>query len=87
MYSEKSVNFMSPLRRPLRAEAVLETAFPKFGKGRRFVRGVFCDGLVSLPQGHSSGQLASAVGANCLAEIPPSDAPFSAGTKVQVWLL
>ena len=73
--------------RPLRAEAVLETAFPKFGKGRRFVRGVFCDGRVSLPRGHSSGQLASAVGANCLAEIPPSDAPLSAGKKVQVWLL
>ena len=72
---------------PLRAEAVLDTPFPKFGKGRRFVRGVFRDGHVVLPQGHSSGQLASAVGTNCLAEIPPSDRPLDAGTKVQVLLL
>ena len=72
---------------PLRAEAVLKTPFPKFGKGRRFVRGVFRDGGVTLPEGHSSGQLASSVGANCLAEIPPSDKPLEAGERVQVWLL
>ena len=72
---------------PLRTEAVLDTPFLKFGKGRRFVRGVFRDGRVVLPQGHSSGQLASAVGTNCLAEIPPSDRPLDAGTKVQVLLL
>lgn len=73
--------------RPLRAEAVLDTPFPKFGKGRRFVRGVFFDGHVTLPEGHSSGQLASSVGTNCLAEIPPGDGPLAAGTRVQVWLL
>jgi molybdopterin molybdotransferase len=74
----------------LRAQVItaeLATEFKKFGRGRRFVRGVFRDGLVSLPQGHSSGQLASAVGTNCLAEIPPADAPIEAGAKVRVWLL
>lgn len=67
--------------------AALAAAFPKFGRGRRFVRGVYQDGHVTLPQGHSSGQLASAVGTNCLAEIPPADAPIEAGAKVRVWLL
>ena len=74
----------------LRAQMVtaeLDTAFRKFGRGRRFVRGFFRDGHVTIPQGHSSGQLASAVGTNCLAEIPPSDAPIEAGAKVRVWLL
>ena len=66
-----------------------------FGTGRtqlqatfdRFVRGVLRDGRVSLPQGHSSGQLASSVGTNCLAEIPPADAPLEAGSMIRVWLL
>ena len=67
--------------------AELATAFHKFGRGRRFVRGVFRDGRVTIPQGHSSGQLASAVGTNCLAEIPPADKPIEAGAKVRVWLI
>ena len=72
---------------PQKASAVLDTPFSKFGKGRRFVRGTYRDGRVTLPEGHSSGQLASAVGTNCLAEIPPSDAPLPAGSAVTVWLL
>ena len=74
----------------LRAQVVtaeLDTTFEKFGRGRRFVRSVFRDGHVTIPQGHSSGQLASAVGTNCLAEIPPADAPLRAGSTVRVWLL
>lgn len=68
-------------------EATLATPFEKFGKGRRFVRAVLENGGVTLPKGHSSGQLASSVGTNCLAEIPPSDAPIEAGTTVRVWIL
>ena len=74
----------------LRAQVVsgtLESGFQKYGRGRRFVRAVFRDGVVSIPQGHSSGQLASAVGTNCLAEIPSADAPLPAGETVRVWLL
>ena len=76
--------------RSLRAQIIsgaLETDFKKFGRMRRFVRAVFRDGIVSIPQGHSSGQLASAVGTNCLAEIPGADAPLPAGSEVRVWLL
>ena len=72
---------------PPRCGAVLDTAFPKKGKVRRFVRGRFRDGRVTLPEGHASGQLASSVGTNCLAEIPAGDAPLPAGSEVTVWLL
>ena len=68
-------------------EATLATPFEKFGRGRRFVRAVLENGRVTLPKGHSSGQLASSVGTNCLAEIPPSDAPIEAGAMVRVWML
>ncbi len=67
--------------------AVLDTPFAKFGRARRFVRGIFRNGRVTLPEGHASGQLRSAAGTNCLAEIPPSDAPLAAGSAVNVWLL
>ena len=68
-------------------EAALEEPPEKFGKCRRFVRAVLQNGRVTLPKGHSSGQLASSVGTNCLAELPPSDAPLPAGSPVRVWLL
>ena len=51
------------------------------------MRGVFRNGHVTLPEGHSSGQLRSAAGTNCLAEIVPADAPLAAGSAVRVWLL
>ena len=67
--------------------AILETPFKKHGRGRRFVRAHFRNGYVTLPEGHSSGQLASSVGTNCLAELPPSDRPYAAGDTVTVYLL
>ena len=73
--------------RPQVVTGTLDTGFAKYGRGRRFVRAFFRNGHVSIPQGHSSGQLASSVGTNCLAEIPPADAPIEAGTTVRVWLL
>ena len=48
---------------------------------------VFQNGVVAVPQGHSSGQLASAVGTNCLAEIPPISEPLPKESRVKVWLL
>ena len=72
---------------PCQASAELTTPFEKFGRGRRFVRGVLRNGRVSLPTGHSSGQLQSSVGTNCLAEIPPAESPIPAGSMVRVWIL
>lgn len=68
-------------------QAPLETPFEKFGKCRRFVRAILRNGRVILPEGHSSGQLASSVGTNCLAELPPSDRPLEKGSLVWVWML
>jgi molybdopterin molybdotransferase len=67
--------------------AVLDTPFAKYGAARRFVRGVFKNGHITLPEGHSSGALRSAAGTNCLAEIVPDDKPLAAGSTVKVWLL
>lgn len=72
---------------PVITEGVLAEDFTKPGKGRRFVRAVFRNGVVTIPQGHSSGQLASAVGTNCLAEIPPISEPLKKESRVKVWLL
>ena len=73
--------------KPLVTEGVLAEDFKKSGKGRRFVRAVFRDGVVTVPPGHSSGQLASAIGTNCLAEIPPISEPLPKESRVKVWLL
>ncbi len=67
--------------------AVLDTPFQKHSGVRRFVRGVFCGGHVTLPEGHSSGLLRSAAGTNCLAEIPADAGPLPAGCTITVYLL
>ncbi len=69
-----------------RRRAVLDTPFPKASPVRRFVRGRYQDGRVTLPEGHSSGQLASLVGCNCLVDIPAGSGPLAAGQAVDVLL-
>ena len=73
--------------RPLVFQAVLASDFAKSSKGRRFIRGIFRDGAVTLPDGHSSGQLGSAALANCLVDIPAGSGPLHAGETVTVHLL
>ena len=68
-------------------EAVLDSAFPKASPGRRFLRGTYRDGHVSLPGEHSSGLLASLVGCSCLAEIPAGTGPLEPGMTVTVHLM
>ena len=77
---------------PRREKAVLDTPFPKGSGIRRFVRGRFVrgrygDGHVSLPQGHSSGQLRSLAGCSCLVDIPADSGPLAAGETVEVLML
>ena len=67
--------------------ATLATDLSKASKGRRFVRGCFRDGRVTLPEGHSSGQLSSAARINCLVDIPAGSGPLTAGDTVTVHLL
>lgn len=72
---------------PRRTQAVLDAPFPKASKGRRFVRGRYAEGRVTLPAGHSSGQLASLVGCNCMVDIPAGSPPLVAGSTVEAVLL
>ncbi len=67
--------------------ATLATPFPKASGGRRFIRGTYEDGKVTLPKGHSSGQLASLVGCNCLVDIAGGSVALEIGDKVTVWLM
>lgn len=69
------------------ASATLATAFPKASGGRRFIRGTYQEGKVTLPQGHSSGQLASLVGCNCLVDIAGGSPALGIGDSVTVWLM
>lgn len=66
-------------------EAILDTPFPKSSMGRRFVRAMLCNGHVQLPEMHSSGALASAIGCNCLVEFPAGSPAMEPGQTVTVY--
>ena len=72
---------------PVTVSAPLATPFSKASGGRRFVRGLYRDGAVTVPEGHSSGQLRSQVGCNCLVDIPAGSPPLEAGTIIKAVLL
>lgn len=72
---------------PRWGEGVLDTPFPKASPRRRFIRGRYENGHITLPEGHSSGMLASLVGCNCLTELPAGSPPAEAGTRVRILLL
>lgn len=70
-----------------RKKAVLQTAFPKASPGRRFIRGKFQDGQVTLPEGHSSSQILSLLGCNCFIDVQAGTASLEAGETVEVVML
>lgn len=73
---------------PIRKQGVLENDFGKPSKVRRFVRAIYEDGVVRLPQGsHASGVLSSMRGCNCLIDIPGGSEAVSKGDEVTVCLL
>lgn len=62
--------------------------FPKKSQTRRFIRGIWKNGTVMLPQGlHSSGAIGSMVGCNCMIDIKPGTDALSKGDLVTVILL
>lgn len=69
------------------ATAMLRGGFSKPSPGRRYIRGIYADGIVTLPSGHSSGQMRSMVGCNCLVDIPAGSGALEDGHPVQVVLL
>lgn len=72
---------------PRWGEGVLDTPFPKASPRRRFIRGRYENGHITMPEGHSSGMLSSLVGCSCLAELPAGSPPAEAGTRVRILLL
>lgn len=68
-------------------QAVLDTPFLRTCAMRRFLRGIYAQGHVTLPLGHASGQLRSLVGCNCFVEVPAGHAPMQVGYACTVYLL
>lgn len=69
-------------------EGIMEEAFPKKSKGRRFVRAIYKNGEVTLPRGiYSSGAIGTLRGCNCLLDIQPGGSPLQKGDRVSVWML
>lgn len=73
---------------PIRyGDAVLLNQFPKASKGRRLIRGRYRNGEVTIPESHSSGQLSSMLGCNCLIDIPKGSGALEAGAPVKIIML
>ena len=71
-----------------KCRAMLKADFSgRGGSLRRFIRARLEDGVVTLPEGHSSGQLLSLLGCNCLIDIPADSNFLPAGTAVTALLL
>jgi len=69
------------------SHAVLQTGFSKPSPGRRFLRGTFRDGMVTLPEAQSSGQLFSLLGCNCLVDVPAGSGSLEPGQTAVIWML
>jgi len=69
------------------SQGILDSYFKKKSKVRRFIRGTIQNGKVLLPEGHSSGQLASMIGCNCLVDIPAGTDGLYRGETVSVLLI
>jgi len=67
--------------------AKLSGSFPKNSPSRRFLRGRYSDGSVTIPEKHASGMMSTAIGCNCLVDIPAGSPPLSDGQEVRVLLL
>jgi molybdopterin molybdotransferase len=69
-------------------EGIFKCEFPKTSHGRRFVRAIYRDGSVYLPEGiFSSGAIGTLRGCNCLLDIPAGSPGLKKGERVTVWML
>ncbi|MDO5407103.1 MAG: molybdopterin molybdotransferase MoeA [Eubacteriales bacterium] len=70
-------------------QAVLQDGFAKASGQRRFIRGMYENGIVRIrpTDSHSSGILSSMRGCNCLIDIPAGTEPLEPGREVRVVLL
>lgn len=79
----------NPALVPSACDGALTQGFPKASPSRRFLRGVFRDGAVEIPEvkKHASGILSSMSGCNCLVDIPAGTQAVEPGGRVRVILL
>jgi len=71
-----------------RLQAVVKGSFNKHSHFRRFVRGYYWAGEVSIPDsGHSSGILSSFAGCNCLVDIEAGSGTVKKGDLVEIVLI
>lgn len=72
----------------VRVKGVMADTFTKTGKGRRFVRAIWKDGVFHLPDGlHSNGVLSSMRGCNCLIDVDKCGEPLRNGEEAEAILL
>lgn len=77
-----------PRMRLVKKQGVMACDFKKESPGRRFVRGIYEDGQVTLPKrAHISGAISSMKGCNCLLDIPGGNEGLQSGDRVCVWML
>lgn len=78
----------NPAVNPVKQKGILQNDFGKPSKVRRYVRAIYENKAVRLPQGsHASGAISSLRGCNCLIEIPSGSEAVHKGDEVQVWML
>lgn len=71
----------------IKVNGTMAAEFTKRGKGRRFIRAIYKEGLFYLPEGlHSNGVISSMAGCNCLIDIQ-GGGPLQIGDEVEAILL
>lgn len=69
-------------------KAKLLNGYAKKSKQRRFIRAIYQDGYVTIPEGmHSSNEIGSMIGCNALIDIPAKSPSLQVNDEVKVWLL
>lgn len=71
----------------VKTRAILNGRFRKRSGMRRFIRGIYKEGEVLIPQAHSSGQLFSMLGCNCLVDIPEGTPELQNQQEIDILIL
>ena len=72
----------------VRASGIMENGFSKPSPQRRFIRAIYNNGLVKIPNSsHSPGSLMSMIGCNCLIDVPEGNSGLKPGDRAEVLML
>ncbi len=67
--------------------AVMDSDFNKSSKVRRFIRGIYDNGIVRIQEDNASGQICSMMGCNCLIDISAGSRAVERKSEVKVVLM